>query len=80
MSIKMTKTELKTIIREEYEKSLQEDASEMSREGVEMMKDVAFKLAKKLAREIDSIAMSRQLDKQRLLAAVIDQAKLQTKE
>lgn len=81
MSIKMTPTKLRTIIREEYVNALSEnDSSEMSREGVEMMKDVAFQIAKKLAREIDTTSMSRSLDKVRLLAAVIDQVKLHMKE
>ena len=78
----MTQEKLRTIIREEYVSALREsgDPSEMSREGVEMMKDVAFDIAKKLSREIENTSMSSQLDKGRLLAAVIDQVKLHMKE
>jgi len=80
MSIKMTPKELRNIIREEYSKALNEDDSEMSREGVEMMKDLAYDVAKKLAREIDTASMAHRLDKSRLLSAVIDQVKLHMKE
>lgn len=80
MSIKIRKSELKNLVKEEVMSTLNEEAAEMTRDGVERMKDLAYQIAKKLAREIDQASMSQQLDGQRLLAAVIDQVKLQMKE
>ncbi len=80
MSIKITEKQLRGMIREEYSKALNEDDSEMSREGVEAMKDIAFQIGKQLARKVDSVSMSQRIDKARLFSAVIDQAKLQMKD
>lgn len=80
MSIKITEKQLRGMIREEYSKALNEDESEMSREGVEAMRDLAFQIAKKLVREIDTASMSQRIDKSRLFSAVIDQAKIQMKD
>lgn len=80
MAIKITNKQLRQLVREEYTKALNEDDNEMSREGVEAMKDMAFEISKKLAREINSVSLSHRIDTQRLLGAIIDQVKLQMKE
>ena len=81
MSIKITEANFRNLIRNEYLKVLKENGNtEMSREGAEMMRDLAFDIAKKLAREIDTTSMAHRIDKGRLLSSVIDHVKLQMKE
>lgn len=92
MSIKATKDEVKKVVKEEYYKRLIENerkelknlvefakSEEMTRDGAERLRDLAFEIAKKLCREIEQVSMSNQLPDQKLLSSVIDQAKLQMK-
>lgn len=80
MAIKTTKQELQKIVREEYQKYLREEEDTMSRESLEGMRDAAFQIAKKLAREVETTSMAHGFDNNKLLGQIIDQVKLQMKE
>lgn len=80
MAIKTNIKEIRKTIREEYLKHLiEQEEMTLDREGKDKMHKVAFQIASAVAKEVDKASMETRLPSDKLLAAVIDQVKLQMK-
>lgn len=77
MSIKTTKNELKETIRKVYIDILKEEDQAVD---ARMLNKVSFGVAEQLVHLVKKQAMENGLPPEKLLAAVMDQAKLQMKE